>query len=88
MPVKIISITPSKDFEEVFVELNFHKKKILLCCYYNPHKNLISNHLNILGKILDTQMKIYDNFLIVGNFNFEMAESAMENFCKCVTCMT
>ena len=27
------------------------------------------------------QMKIYDNFLIVGDFNSEMTESAMENFC-------
>ena len=26
-------------------------------------------------------MKIYDNFLIVGDFNSEMTESAMEKFC-------
>ena len=37
---KIISITPLKDFEGIFVELNFRKKKVLLCCSYNPHKNL------------------------------------------------
>ena len=78
---KIISITPLKDSEGIFVELNFRMKKVLLCCSYDPHKNLISNHLNILGKILDTQMKIYDNFLIVRDFNSEVTESAMENFC-------
>ena len=77
---KIISIPPLKDFKGIFVELNFRKKKNLLCCSYNPHKNLISNHLNILGKILEKQMKIYGNFLIVGDFNSEMTESAMENF--------
>ena len=81
IPKKIINITHLKDFEGIFVELNFFKKKVILCCSYNPHKNLISNHLNILGKILDTQMKIYDNFLIVGDFNSEMTESAMEKFC-------
>ena len=80
IPTKIISITPLKDFEGIFLKLNFRKKQILLCCSYNPHKNVISNHLNILGKILDTQMKIYDNFFIVGDFNSEMTESAMENF--------
>ena len=74
IPTKIISITPLKDFEGIFVELNFRKKKILLCYSYN-------HHLNILGKILDTQMKIYGNFLIVRDFNFEMTESVMENFC-------
>ena len=40
IPTKIISITLLKDFEGIFVELNFRKKKILLCCSYNPHKNL------------------------------------------------
>ena len=29
---------------------------------------------------MDTQIKIYENFLIVGNFSSEMIESAMENF--------
>ena len=74
-------MTPLKDFEGIFVELNFRTKNILLSYSYNPHKNLISNHLNILGKILDAQMKIYDNFLVVGDFNSQMTESAMENFC-------
>ena len=52
IPTKIISITPLKDIEGIFVKLNFPKKNILLCCSYNAHKNLISNHLNILGTIL------------------------------------
>ena len=80
IPTKIISITPLKNFEGIFVVLNFRKKKILSCCSYNPHKNLISNHMNILGKILGRQMKICNNFLIASDFNSEMTESAMENF--------
>ena len=75
VPTKIISILPLKDFEGIFVELNFRKEKVLLCCSYNPHKNLISNHLNIIGKILDMQMKMYNKFLIVGDFSSEMTES-------------
>ena len=50
-------------------------------CSCNAEKNLISNDLNIIGKILDTQVKIYDNFLTVDDFKSEMSESAMENFC-------
>ena len=30
----------------------------------------------------DTQTKIYDNFLIVGDFNSEMTESSVEKFCR------
>ena len=44
-----INITPLKDFEGIFVELKFRKKKILLCCSYNPHKNIISNHPKNIG---------------------------------------
>ena len=32
IPTKIISITPLKDFEGIFVELNLRKKKVPLCC--------------------------------------------------------
>ena len=51
IPTKVISLTPLKDFKGVFVELNFRKKNVIFYCSYNSHKNLISNHLNILGKI-------------------------------------
>ena len=81
IPTKIISITPLKNFEGMFVELDFYNKKIISCCSYNSRKNLFSNHLIILGKILKTQTKIYDNLLIVGDFNSEMTKSAMEKFC-------
>ena len=64
IPAKIISTTPLKDFEEIFAKLTFRKKKILLCCSYNPHKVLTSNHPSFLEKILDKQIKIYDNFFI------------------------
>ena len=39
-------------------------------------------HPNIVEKILDTEMKMYNNFLIVGDFNSEMVESAMQNVCE------
>ena len=42
IPTKIISITPLKDFKGILVELHFRKKKILLCCSCDPHKNLKS----------------------------------------------
>ena len=58
IPTKIISITPLKDFEGIFVELNFRKKKIILCCSYNPHKNLISNHLNIDCMFLSCHVRV------------------------------
>lgn len=61
----------SKEFERLFVKLNFCEKKILLCCSYNEHEINIANHLDILGKILHIQMSKYNNFLIAGDFSSE-----------------
>ena len=33
------------DTKILFIELNLRKKKQLICCCYNPHKNLINYHL-------------------------------------------
>ena len=64
--------------EGLFVEINLRKKKWLL---YNPNKNLISNHLNELGRHLDLLCSSYDNFLLAGDFNVESDSTYMADFC-------
>ena len=66
---------PSKEIESnssiecIIIELNLGKKKWLLCGSYNPHKKLISQHLNVLCKSLDTLLTKYDNVFLMGDFN-------------------
>ena len=38
----------NKSIEPLFIKLNFLKKKWLLCCTYNPNRNHISSHLDLL----------------------------------------
>ena len=38
------------DIKILFTELNLGKKKWLICCCYNPYKNLINHHLQELAK--------------------------------------
>ena len=64
------------------IEINIRKKKWLLVCTYNPNKNLISNHLKEIGKILDNYFSKYDNFILLGDFNSELNESAVRDFCQ------
>ena len=59
---------------------------MVLVCTYNPNKNLISNHLKEIGKILDNYSSKYDNFILLGDFNSEPTESAVRDFCKDNTC--
>ena len=59
----------TKPIEGFFVEINMRNDKWLINCSYNPHKNMIGNHLCALSKKLDLYSTSYDNFIISGDFN-------------------
>ena len=66
--------------EEMFIELNFRKKKWLLCCSYNPNKNTISDNLEILRRNLDLYSAQYENLIMIGDFNSDVNQSCMKAF--------
>ena len=70
--------TPS---EGLFVEINLRKKKWLISCSYIPNKNLIQSHLLQISNKLDLCSLIYDNFILMGDFNTEPHDTYMEDFC-------
>ena len=68
IPAKLLS----HDFpcaESVVVEINLYKKKWLINCSYNPHKNNIENHLDIINRSLDTHSTKYENIVLLDDFN-------------------
>ena len=69
------------NFEGIFFEINLKKSKWLVFGGYNPHKDYITNFLDQLGPCLDHYMSKYDNFILLGDFNSEMSELAMKQFC-------
>ena len=69
-----------ENFEGFFVEINLRRKKWLLCCSYNSHKNKISSHLDIISKSLDDFSTTYDNLILLGDFNVEPEEKHMADF--------
>ena len=79
IPSQILSL--NKSIESLVTELNFHKKNWLLCCSYNPNKNNISNHLDLLRRSLDLYSAEYEHFIIVGDFNIEVTQMSMKVFC-------
>ena len=56
------------------------KKKWLLSCSYNSHKNNIGIHLQIIGKTLDKLIASYDNIILLGDFNVEPEEAKISEF--------
>ena len=79
IPSRLLS--NSNKTESIFTEINFRKKKWLICASYNPHKSNISNHLHHLGKGLDNYIGNYDNILLLGDFNSEFSEPCFNVFC-------
>ena len=80
IPSKVLSANLS--IEGLLVEINLRKKKWLLCCSYNPNKNLISTHLNEVGRHLDLYSTKYDNILLLGDYNVELDNSHLCEFCQ------
>ena len=89
IPSRLLTDYKIKDnLELFFVEVNIRKKKWLLGCSYNPHKNNISNHLHHLNKGLDVYLKSYDNILIMGDLNSEVSENCLNGFCNVISLKT
>ena len=49
---------------------------------YNPHKVNILTFLTQLTPILDHYLCSYDNYLVIGDFNSELDEGTMKEFCE------
>ena len=77
---RLLATSLPKYFEGFFVELNLHKKQILVCRSYSPAKSNISSHLSIVGRSLVSYISSYDNFLVIGDVNSEISETAMVEF--------
>ena len=49
---------------------------------YNPDKKNISKFLGHVSKELDRFLPQYENIILLGDFNSEMSEEDMKNFCE------
>ena len=70
------------NIEGFFVEINLFKKKWLVGNTYNPSKDLISNHIKALSMYIDEHLQLYDNIIIMGDFNSESLDTEIKEFCE------
>ena len=82
IPSRLIEKKLRNNSEYFFVEINLRKKKSLLCCSYNPHKNSISTQIDFLRTELNLHSYNYENFILLGDFNSEMADTNVKDFCN------
>ena len=82
IPSKLLNADTSFGIENLLVEINLRSKKWLISGSYNPHLNSIQNHLVQLSKKFDFYSSKYENFIVLGDFNAEMTNTHMEEFCQ------
>ena len=83
IPSKLLKVFPGpSEIECLFFEINLFKKKWILGNFYNPSKHLIDAQLNSLGMCLDHYYQLYDNIILLGDFNSEITEPSMKEFCE------
>ena len=68
--------------ERISLEINLRKTKWLFFGGYNPIRSNIGTFLSELAPIFDTHMNKFENFIILGDFNCEMKETIMKDFCE------
>ena len=82
IPAKLLRCSYCEDIECLLIEVTFHKKKWLIYGTYNPNRLLISDHLSTLSNSIDKYAKLYDNIVILGDFNAEPLDENMQDFCN------
>ena len=81
IPAKHLS-SESTPIEGIYVELDFCKENWLLCCTYNPNRNITINHLEALKRSLDSYSTKYDNLMVIGDLNAKINLEYMKLFCE------
>ena len=69
IPSSLLNSKSKTGTETISVEIDLRKRKWFLNCSYNPNKNLLSNHLECLNRIMDEFSKNYENVLFLCDFN-------------------
>ena len=70
-----------RNLEGIFLELHLRRSKMFLFRRYNYTKSNIDTFLGNLGQILDRNQSKFEHFLLFGDFNSEIQESSISNFC-------
>ena len=80
IPSKLIQLKFGTDIECIMIEINIYKKIWLIMGIYNPKGSQIVNFLNVINKNLGHYFSLYDNVILLGDFNAEITEEPMVEF--------
>ena len=80
IPSKLLQFKFDSDIGCIIIEISIFKKIWLIMGLYNPKDQQIVNFLMVISKCLDHYFSLYDNIILLGDFNAEITEVAMDEF--------
>ena len=81
IPARLIaSETPL--VEVLYVEVKLRKQKCLISCSCNLNKSIICQHMEVFAKNMVLYSLTYENFVLLGDFNADIEDSALKDFCN------
>ena len=81
IPSRKLKTNLPDNVEGIFFDMNMRNKKWLIFVGYNPKKEHIASFLSHVVKSLDYQIGKHKNLILIGDFNPQMEEDAMKEFC-------
>ena len=69
-----------KSIQAVPFEINLRKEKWLVISIYRPHSQNSEFLLNTLTSIIDHFTKLFDNYIIMGDFNLKPSDTTLKHF--------
>lgn len=66
--------------EGLYIDLKLRKEKWFINCSYNHHRNVISNHLEVMDELLDFHFSLYNSIINLGEFIVSVSRSC-QNTC-------
>ena len=81
IPSRKLKTNLPENVEGIFFDMNMRNKKWLIFAGYNPKKEHVGPFLSHVGKSLDYEIGKCGNLILIGDFNSQMEEDAMKEFC-------
>ena len=85
IPCKELKFQSDKEIEGIFLEINLRSIKWMVMTGYNPKKENIAHFLKYVSQGIDKYYCNYDNLLLIGDFNSELCEKDINEFCDIYT---
>ena len=81
MPSRLLkNFDVPRNIQIIPFELNLRKEKWMFMCIYRPPSQNKQYFLEKLSEIIDHFSSIYDNYIILGDFNMEPSDSILKTF--------